>query len=106
MPTEREVQQDIKKLLEGLTCPPYDIPLRRIEDAEKIAVDKLLSQGYVEHVADWEFYRLTPEGWDYSERLLHPFRYWWNRNWFAVVVAAITAFTSVGSMIVNWLTRL
>ena len=115
-PTEQEVDGETRRLIEELISSPYSSNSRPSSDCRHRAIAKLWSQGYIsDPYAEREriftgrpnppfngyrnFY-LTPEGWEYWEKLrLGTVRYWVKHNWFPVAVAAIAALFSLGSLI-------
>ena len=110
-PTEREVDQEVRLLVEELTAPPYRSNSLDVPTVRNHAVAKLWSQGYITEPYDriygqmrdgrqpFRGYRpfyLTPAGWDYWERLrLGPELYWLERNWFTVAIAIFTGITAL-----------
>ena len=100
-----EVQEAIRNKLEELTSPGYlGYPLTGgNDDNERSAFWYLRSKGYITDVDD-SLCTLTPEGWDYYDRLKSgAVRYWLRNNWFPFVVAVTTALVGMATIVTNLL---
>ena len=99
---EEEVEESVKSLMKELTTPPYTVVALRLQGGDYSAIDKLMSQGYVEHPnpghSGRNRIRLTPAGWEYWERLrLGGTKYWVKKNLISMLAVAI----ATGSLIVS-----
>ena len=100
---DKELNVRVKEILGHLVTPEYRdgvggprgflAPSKSPLDWD--AMSYLEDKGCVEGVDAPSQCRITARGRDYWEQLDRPIRYWFKRNWFPAVVAAVTILVGV-----------
>ena len=99
--SDKAVQEVAERIVRSMATPPYVWPHGFegvLPPTFSAAARWLRSRRYIEHLTGTSY--LTPEGWDYWQRLrLGPVLFWFKHNWFPATVAAATILVGIGTIL-------